>query len=155
MRFISFDHDRLSDSPFIEGVWRCHSERAGIFLSVACSHWEMVITRLQGKSIVTLRGPETKSTQVPCPAEGEWLAIRFKAGTFMPQLPVQRLMNNLGMNLPQVLQRAFLLNGRRWEFPTFEKAESFVKPLVSRGLVTRDPEVTAALRSEPTTVSTP
>jgi hypothetical protein len=151
---ISFDDDRASDSPFIERVWCCHSERGGIFLSVASSHWEMVITRLQGKSIVTLRGPETKPTEVLCPANGEWLAIRFKAGTFMPQLPVHHLVNSLGIHLPQVSKRAFLLDGGKWEFPTFENAESFVKRLVNKGLVARDPEVTAALSDEPTTIST-
>jgi hypothetical protein len=141
---ISFDNDRASDSSFIERVWRCHSERAGIFLSVASSHWEMVITRLEGKSIVTLRGPETKPTEVTCPANGEWLAIRFKAGTFMPQFPVHRLVNNVGVNLPQASKRAFLLDGGKWEFPTFDNAETFVKRLVNKGLVARDPEVTAA-----------
>jgi AraC-like DNA-binding protein len=152
--FISFDNDRASDSSFIERVWRCHSEGAGIFRSVASSHWEMVITRLDGKSIVTLRGPETRPTEVLCPANGEWLAIRFKAGTFMPQLPVHRLVNTLGVNLPQVSKRAFLLDGGKWEFPTFDNAESFVKRLVNKGLVARDPEVTAALNGESATIST-
>src|SRR3979490_2205765 len=151
---INFDNDRASDSPFIERVWRCHSERAGMFLSVASSHWEMVITRLQGQSIVTVRGPETKPTEVLCPADGEWLAIRFKAGTFMPQLPVHRLVNSLGVNLPAVSKRNFLLDGGKWEFPSFDNAESFVKRLVNKGLVARDPEVTAALMGEPTTIST-
>jgi hypothetical protein len=151
---ISFDNDRASDSSFIERVWRCHSERAGIFLSVASSHWEMVITRLEGKSIVTLRGPETKPTEVTCPANGEWLAIRFKAGTFMPQFPVHRLVNNVGVNLPQASKRAFLLDGGKWEFPTFDNAETFVKRLVNKDLVARDPEVTAALKGDPTTIST-
>ena len=151
---ISFDNDRASDSPFVERVWSCHSERAGTFLSVASSHWEMVVTRLQGESIVTVRGPETKPTQVQCPANGEWLAIRFKAGTFMPPLPVRRLVNNLGVNLPQVSKRTFLLEGRTWELPTFENAETFVKRLVNKGLVTCDPEVAAALRDDPTTLST-
>jgi hypothetical protein len=90
---------------------------------------------------------------VPCPADGEWLAIRFKAGTFMPQLPVQRLMNNLGVNLPQLSKRSFLLDGRKWELPTFENAESFVKRLASKSLIARDPEVTAALSDEPTLLS--
>jgi hypothetical protein len=36
--FIVFDDNRPSDSPFIEPVWRCHSERAGMFVSVATSH---------------------------------------------------------------------------------------------------------------------
>jgi hypothetical protein len=114
----------------------------------------MVITRLEGKSIVTLRGPETKPTEVTCPANGEWLAIRFKAGTFMPQFPVHRLVNNVGVNLPQASKRAFLLDGGKWEFPTFDNAETFVKRLVNKGLVARDPEVTAALKGDPTTIST-
>jgi hypothetical protein len=114
----------------------------------------MVITRLQGKSIVTVRGPEINPTEVPCPANGEWLAIRFKAGTLMPQLPVQLLMNNLGVNLPQISKQCFLLDGRKWEFPSFENAESFVKRLVNKGLVSCDPEVAGELNGEPTTFST-
>jgi hypothetical protein len=69
---ICFDNDRTSDSPFIERVWSCHSTRAGTFVSIASCHWEMVISRLEGQSIVTVRGPETKPTEVPCPANGEW-----------------------------------------------------------------------------------
>jgi AraC-like DNA-binding protein len=72
----------------------------------------------------------------------------------MPQVPVHRLMNNLGVNLPQASKRTFLLDGRKWEFPTFENAESFVKRLVNKGLVTRDSEITAALMGEPATLST-
>jgi transcriptional regulator GlxA family with amidase domain len=68
----------------------------------------------------------------------------------MPQLPVPRLMNTLGVNLPQVSERRFQLDGRQWEFPTFDNAETFVKRLVNQGLVTRDPEVTAAFLGEPT-----
>lgn len=151
---IHFDRDRVSDSPYIERVWTSHTERAGTFLSVASCHCELVITRLHGQSIVTLRGPETQPSHVPCPADGEWLAIRFKAGTFMPQLPVQRLINNLGVNLPQLSERMFLLEGRRWELPTFENAESFVQRLANKGLLARDPEVTAWLDDELPELST-
>lgn len=151
---ISFDNDRASDSPYIERVWSCHSERSGTFLSVASSLWELVVTRLQGQAIVTLRGPETKPSEVSCPADGEWLGIRFKAGTFMPQLPVHRLVDNLGINLPRVSKRAFLLEGRKWELPTFENAETFVRRLVHKDIVARDPHVTAVLRDDPTLLST-
>ncbi len=54
---IRFDNDRASDSPFIERVWSCHSTLAGTFVSVASCHWELVISRLEGQSIVTVRGP--------------------------------------------------------------------------------------------------
>src|SRR5215216_5766315 len=56
--------DRPSDSPFVERVWRAHSERAGTFLSVASSHCEMVVTRHRGRIKVTLRGPETRATTI-------------------------------------------------------------------------------------------
>ena len=68
--FLIFD-DRPSDSPLVERVWRCHSERGGPFLSVAASHFEMVVTRLRGRTSLTLRGPETRAAMVNCPAEGE------------------------------------------------------------------------------------
>lgn len=58
--FLIFD-DRPSDSPFVERIWRCHSARAGTFLSIAASHLEMVVTRLSGKTTLSVRGPETKA----------------------------------------------------------------------------------------------
>src|SRR5262245_42178879 len=97
--------DRISDSPFIESVWRCHSERGGKFLSVAASHFEMAITRLKGQTFLTLRGPETKATILDCPAEGEWLSIRFKLGTFMPERLPGSLRDHNDVNLPDVSGR--------------------------------------------------
>lgn len=83
--FIHFDAERPSDPPFIERVRRRHSESGGSFISVASSRWEMVVTRLAGGTTFTLRGPETRSREVYCPPQGEWFAIRFKSGSFMPQ----------------------------------------------------------------------
>ena len=54
--------DRPSDSPFVERVWRSHSDRAGVFHSMAACHWVMVVTRLEGKTFLTVRGPETMAT---------------------------------------------------------------------------------------------
>lgn len=34
-RVLIFDEDRASDSPFVERVWRSHSEAAGWFVSIA------------------------------------------------------------------------------------------------------------------------
>lgn len=72
--FIVFE-DRPSDSPFVEKIWRCHSERGGAFLSVAASHFEMAVTRHKGKIFITLRGPETKATSVDCPPKVSGLAF--------------------------------------------------------------------------------
>ena len=81
--FLVFE-DRGSDSPLVEKIWRCHSERAGTFLSVAQSHFEMAVTRHRGRTFLTLRGPETKATMAGLPPEGEWFGVLFKLGTFMP-----------------------------------------------------------------------
>ena len=132
--------DRPSDSPFVERVWRCHTERAGRFLSVASPHWEMVVTRLRGEVTFTIRGPETKVTEIDCPAEGEWLGVRFKLGTFMPQLPVANLLDRNDVTLPGAARRSFRLNNSAWEYPNFENAETFVARLVAGSISRAGPE---------------
>jgi hypothetical protein len=142
-------HDRPSDSSFVEKVWRSHSERADTFLSVAASHFEMVVTRSRGNTSLTLRGPETRATTVECPAEGEWLGIRFKLGTFMPRLTPGRLRDRKDVTLPDASSRSFWLNGSAWEYPDFENAETFVARLVREGIITRDTWVAAAVQGQP------
>jgi hypothetical protein len=146
--FIIFE-DRPSDSPFVERVWRCHSERAGTFHSMAASHWEMVVTRHQGNAFLTVRGPETKATAAECPADGEWVAIRFKLGTFMPLLPARNLRDRRDVTLPGATSRSFWLNGSAWEYPEFENAEIFVRRLVRAGLIAVDPSIDPALHGRP------
>lgn len=145
--FFVFD-DRPSDSPFVERIWRCHSENAGSFHSIASPHWEMVVTRHRGRTLFTLRGPETKATTIDCPADGEWLGIRFRLGTFMPELPVARLIDRNDVNLPHVSSRTFWLNGAEWEYPDFDNAEAFVARLVKAGFIARDAAVEGALQGD-------
>jgi len=144
-KFLFFD-ERPSDSPFVERVWRCRSERADTFLSIAEARWEMVVTRLHGRTILTVRGPETNAATIDCPAEGEWVGVRFKLGTFMPRLPVKNLLDRKDVNLPQATKRSFWLNGSPWEYPDFENAETFVNRLVRNGLIAIDLSVDAALQ---------
>jgi AraC-like DNA-binding protein len=136
-----------SDSPFVERIWRAHSERDGMFLSIAMSHWEMVVTRNLGKTTLTLRGPETKATPLYCPAGGEWLGIRFKLGTLLPHLPASHLVDE-AVNLPGAGSRSFWLQNSAWQFPDFENADAFVQLLVRKGLLVRDPVVDAALQGQ-------
>jgi AraC-like DNA-binding protein len=81
-----------------------------------------------------------------CPADGEWLGIRFKAGTFMPQVPVSRLID-VNRDLPSST-RTFRLDGGAWEYPTFGNAETFVARLARAGLIARDTAVAAALEGD-------
>jgi AraC-like DNA-binding protein len=139
--------ERPSDSPFVERIWRAHSERAGSFLSVAASHWEMVVTKQNGKTFLTVRGPETKATPLHCSADGEWLGIRFKLGTVMPYLPASHLVDG-AVNLPDAGRRSFWLHRSAWQFPDYDNADTFVERLVRDGLLIREPVVEAALQDQ-------
>ena len=146
--FLHFE-DRGSDSPFVERIWRSYSERADTFTSIAACHFEMAVTRLDGKTFLTLRGPETRASTVDCPADGEWIGIRFALGTFMPQLTPGQLRDRRDATLPDASSRAFWLNGSAWEYPDFQNAEIFVARLVRQGIIRRDPDVAIALQGEP------
>lgn len=150
--FLTFT-DRVSDSPFVERIWRSRSDRAGAFLSVAASHFEMAVTRHRGRTFLTLRGPETRATTAGCPEEGEWLGIRFRLGTFLPWLTPGRLRDRRDVTLPAATGGAFWLNGSAWEYPDFENADAFVARLARKGIIARDPVVDAALRRERAAVS--
>ena len=144
---LTFD-DRPSDSPFVERVWRSQSHSTGVFLSVAASHFEIAVTRHRGRIFLTVRGPETKATPADCPAEGEWLGIRFKLGTFMPGFTPGDLKDRHDVTLPGAASRSFWLNGSAWEYPEFENADTFVARLVRKGIIVRDAGVEAALESQ-------
>ncbi len=145
-KMLIFDEDRGSDSPFVERVWRCHSEGADPFLSIAASHRELVVSRLQGKVTVTMRGPETRATPLgDCPGDGEWIGILFKLGTFMPYLPSGALAD-AEVDLPIVSNRSFQLSGSTWQLPDYDNTDTFVDCLVRKGLLAREPIVDAALQ---------
>jgi len=150
--FIVFD-DRPSDSPFVERVWTSYSERAGEFLSVASPHWEMVVTRLRGQMYMTVRGPETRATVAGCPADGEWVGIRFKFGAFLPHLLPATMGDRKDVTLAAATTQSFWLRGSAWEFPDFENAETFVARLARQGLLVRDRSVDGWLREEPQRLS--
>jgi AraC-like DNA-binding protein len=145
---IIIDEERASDSPFVERVWRSHSEGERAFLSIAVNHCEFVVSRLQGKVTMTLRGPETKATPIGnAPAEGEWVGILLKLGTFLPHLPTSRLVDG-GVDLPTASSNSFWLGGSNFQFPDYEHADTFVERLVREGLLVRDPVVEAALQGQ-------
>jgi AraC-like DNA-binding protein len=150
--FIHFE-DRASDHPFVEKVWRCRSERADTFLSVAANNFEMAVTRLEGKSFLTLRGPETAATALDCPADGEWICIRFKVGTFMPRFLPGSLRDHKDVTLQPATGHSFWLNGSALEYPDFDNAETLVKRLAKSGILSHDPIVDDTLLRRPRELS--
>jgi hypothetical protein len=138
---------RSSRSPLVEETWQSRSEPEDSFISVAATHWEMVVTRQRGAAWLTVRGPETRATIVPIPRDADFFGIRFSIGTFMPGLPPGRLADRM-VTLPAATPRSFRLDGSAWELPRPDTAEVFVDRLVRAGLLVRDPVVADALRGD-------
>jgi AraC-like DNA-binding protein len=120
-----------------------------MFVSIAQGQFEIALTRHRSRTFVTLRGPETTATPAECPAEGEWLGIRFRLGVFMPRLTPGEIKDRRDVTLPKATTRAFWLDGSAWEYPDFENADEFVARLARQGIIARDFAVGAMLLGQP------
>jgi AraC-like DNA-binding protein len=143
---------RPSELPFVEVVYKAQSERAGSFVSNAEHRWEIVVTKQNGKTTVTVRGPETFAQPAPIPEEADFLGIIFKPGMFMPHLPTIDLVDK-AINLPETAHHSFWLHGAAWEIPNFDNADTFVERLVREGLLVHEPVVEAVLQNRPLDMS--
>jgi AraC-like DNA-binding protein len=136
--------------PLVEKLWRTNGQPADAFISVAESHWEMVVTQQRGTASLTMLGPETKASTAPIPNDAEFFGIQFRRGVFMPSLPVGQLVDG-SITLPEATGTScFWLDGSAWELPTFDNADAFVGRLVHAGLLACDPVVEAALAGHET-----
>lgn len=144
---------RSADSSLVEGIWRTRSEQAGSFISTATAHWEMVVTRYQGQTNLTVRGPETIATPADFPADMEFFGIIFKLGTFMPHLPLVKLMNRNDQTLPEATSQSFWLHGSAWQFPTYENVDTFIDRLMREELLAYEPVVEAIIQNRPLAMS--
>jgi hypothetical protein len=132
---------RAAASPFVQEIWRARSERAGDFVSMAASHWELVVTRHPEEgTTLTVRGPATVATPLSYSAGGEWCGIRLRLGTSIPLFPVGTLVDR-AVTLPAARSHTFWLHGAAWPFPEYEHADAFIDRLVNDGLLVRDPVV--------------
>lgn len=139
---------RPSDACLVEKVWHAHSDEAGLFTSIAASHWEMVVTKYQDRTRITVRGPETKATPAESLPDAEHFGIIFKLGTYMPHLPVIDLIDRKDLNLPAATSKSFYLYGVGWQFPTYENADTFVNRMMREGLLAHDEIVDAVLQDQ-------
>jgi hypothetical protein len=149
---LRFEH-RLSDSPYIERVWRSHSRSSGTFYSMAEPNLELVIARVGGGAQVILRGPVTRASTADCPADGEWLGIRFRLGTQLTRLPTAALLDHKSVVLPSQADGTFWLDQRWWEPPSYENAEACIAALAAGGVINRDPVVESVLDGERADIS--
>lgn len=145
--------ERSSGSPLVTTTWHTRSEPEESFISVAVSHWEMVVTWQAAAAWLTVRGPETKATTAPIPRDAEFFGIQFSLGTFMPRLHLRQLVDR-SLMLPQASSTSFWLDGSAWELPGPDNADVFVDRLVRAGLLVRDPVASAAVQDDVEGLST-
>lgn len=135
---------RVSDSPYIEMIWR---GRAGSEYAPTCpadSRWNLLLLRQDAKVKVSVEGPLTKAKPKTQTEGTEWLVIKFQLGTFLPSLPLSKLTDGEAI-LPRTSRNAFWLHGSTWQFPDYEQVETFVNRLVREEVLLRDPVVNAVL----------
>lgn len=144
--------ERASDSPFVDKIWRARSVPSKAFISVAASHWEIVIWRQTENTNVTIRGPETRATAMPIPVDAEFLGVQFRLGAFMPDLPVPMLVDR-DLTVTSRVGNTFRLGGSVWEIPNYENVEVFLRQLARKGLVTFDPIVAEVVEDIPVALS--
>jgi len=140
--------DRLADSPFIKRIWRTSSPPEASFISIAASHWQVVVWRQAGQTHVTLRGPETSATAVSIPTDAEFLGIEFTVGVHLTGARMEALVDR-GVDLPSGVGGSFRLDASTWDIPEFDNAEVFVNRLARRGLIASDPLVNELLQGRP------
>ena len=136
-----------SDSGFVAKAWRTQSEPEPAFISVATSHWQIVVTTQRDLTLLTVRGPETRASVTPIPADAEFFGIVLSLGTFMPAIPLARLVDR-AVTLPVATPNSFWLDGSRWEVPTAANADVFVDRLIREGMVVRDQLVAESFQAD-------
>jgi hypothetical protein len=145
--------ERSSSSPLVAMTWHTRSEPEESFISIAVSHWEMVVTRQAAAALLTVRGPETKATTAAIPRDADFFGIQFSHGTFMPSLHLRQLVDR-SVTLPPASSTSFWLDGSAWELPRPGNADVFVDRLVRAGLLAHDPVASAAVHDGVESLST-
>ncbi|MEV0731251.1 helix-turn-helix domain-containing protein [Polymorphospora sp. NPDC050346] len=143
---------RASDSPWVDTVWTCTSERVAEMTSVATVCWGLVFWEHEGRAYAGISGPQTGAGAAPVPEGATFVGIEFAVGTSLRAVPTAALVDG-GVELPEVTRRTFRLDGVRWETPHADDAETLVDRLVRSGAVVRDPLVAEVRRAHRPAVS--
>ncbi|MFI6642599.1 helix-turn-helix domain-containing protein [Streptomyces sp. NPDC050504] len=144
---------RQSDSPWVDTVWTCTSERVTTMTSVAGVRWGLVFWEWDGRGYASVTGPETRTGTSPVPEGAVFTGIEFAVGTSLRAVPTSSLVDG-GIELPVTGRGTFQLDGVRCEMAGADDAEALVGRLVGAGIVVRDPLVAEVLRGHrPSAVS--
>jgi hypothetical protein len=136
---------RMSDSPYIDTVWRGVTGSNYRAVCPADEHWNLYFSRYEDETRIAVEGPLTKATRKSHPEGVEWLVIRFKLGTFLQNIPITSLLDGDAV-LPGASNNSFWLDSTTWALPDFENAETFVARMAREGLLVQEPVIDTALK---------
>jgi hypothetical protein len=120
---------RLVESPYIEWVGHGYTLADGLEMRPAEYNWHLIFTRQAGVLRTLVVGALEVARPLSYSADAESLWLRFRVGTFMPNILPTTILNR-EIELPEGSGDNFWLKDRVWEIPTFENADTFVEHLV-------------------------
>ena len=123
-----------AQARLLDRVWCTHSDADAVMTSAARTSFHLVLARTRGRLAAGLRGPETRATRAPVPAQTEFLGVRFALGALLLPHPAATMVDGY-VPLPVTDAGRIVLGGEEWEAPTFENVEHFVRRLRSAGLL--------------------
>lgn len=135
---------RGSDSPFIDTIWRGMTGSDYRAVCPADEHWNLFFSRYEGKTRFAVEGPLTQAKHKSHPEGVEYLVIRFKLGTFLPNFPITSLLDRDTV-LQGASNHSFWIDSTTWALPDFENVETFVSRIARTGLLIREPLIDGAL----------
>jgi hypothetical protein len=136
---------RRSDSPWVDAVWTCTSDRGSELTSVAGARCGLVFWEHDGRPHAGVSGPETATGTAPVPEGAVFVGIELAIGHSLRGLPGSSLVDG-AVEFPDTTRRSFPFAGSCWETPGPDDAEALVERLVRAGAIVRDPIVGEVLR---------
>ena len=125
--------------PLVQRVWPASCDAPASFASAAKGSSMIAFARTCDRLTVHLRGPETRATQLICPAGWEFSGAELRLGAYLPLFPPSGLADLNDALLPALSCGRILLDNRDWERPAEQNVDVFVSRLVRAGLLVFDP----------------
>ncbi|MEU4475454.1 helix-turn-helix domain-containing protein [Micromonospora sp. NPDC023888] len=117
-------------------MWRTGSDAEDTMTSAARTCCQLILTRMRGQLLASLRGPETRATTAPVPPNAEFLGIRLTLGTVLRPHPATSIVDGF-VSFPVTDSGRIVIGGEAWEAPTYDNVEQFVRRLRDAGLLVR------------------
>ena len=139
-------------SPVVAGVTHTTFTSDGAALMQPDGCWDFAILKSADRTLVLRTGLTTRAVTHQYREGDEILAISFKAHSFMPLMPGER-MRDEGVVLEGIGRDRFWLGTEVMEIPTLETVDGFVDRLIANEAVADNPVVASVVEGRPKAMS--